>query len=73
MDVLFPAPFGPRNPKIDPLGTRKERLRTATFFPYSLRRSSVWMARFSESSRMLSLITEANSRAKLRWPSLHTL
>ena len=29
MDVLFPAPFGPRNPKISPRGTSSERSRTA--------------------------------------------
>ena len=29
MVVVLPAPFGPRNPKISPLATRKSRFRTA--------------------------------------------
>ena len=29
MVVVLPAPFGPRNPKISPLATRKSRSRTA--------------------------------------------
>ncbi len=31
--VVFPAPFGPRNPKISPSGTLKEMLSTAVMVP----------------------------------------
>ena len=33
MDVVFPAPFGPRKPKTSPLGTDRVRSRTAVFAP----------------------------------------
>src|SRR2546429_9715431 len=45
MEVLFPAPFGPRKPKISPHRTLSERLRTATFLPYTLRKFCVSMAK----------------------------
>ena len=41
IDVLFPAPFGPRKPKILPRRTVNERPRTATLFPKSLRKFCV--------------------------------
>lgn len=44
MEVLLPAPFGPRNPKIEPRGTVSESCFTATFAPYSLRRLRVSIA-----------------------------
>ena len=34
--VVFPAPFGPINPKITPLGTSSERLSTARKVPNDL-------------------------------------
>jgi len=38
MDVLLPAPFGPRNPKISPRGTLSDKFRTAILSPNTLRR-----------------------------------
>ncbi len=37
MDVVLPAPFGPRKPKTSPLGTDRVRSRTATLAPNSFR------------------------------------
>ena len=37
--VVFPAPFGPRNPNVSPSRIVKETLRTASISPYRLRRS----------------------------------
>ena len=34
--VVFPAPFGPRNPRISPVFTSNEMLSTAFWSPYSL-------------------------------------
>jgi hypothetical protein len=48
IEVLLPAPFGPRKPKISPRRTVKERLRTATLFPKTLRKSCVRMAKLLE-------------------------
>jgi hypothetical protein len=35
--VVFPAPFGPRNPKTSPRPTSKSIPRTASFDPYDFR------------------------------------
>jgi hypothetical protein len=47
MEVLLPAPLGPRKPKISPRRTWSERPRTAVLEPKSLRRLVVSMARLS--------------------------
>src|SRR5579875_943808 len=57
--VLFPAPFGPRNPKISPSKTVKETPSTALVFPSKLFVRS-WM--FSISLRGCSLTNCAVSR-----------
>lgn len=44
IEVLFPAPLGPRNPKISPRRTCRFRLRTATLLPKVFRRLCVSMA-----------------------------
>ncbi len=41
IDVLLPAPFGPRKPKISPRRTVSERSRTATLSPKTLRKCCV--------------------------------
>src|SRR6516162_9339912 len=51
MEVLLPAPFGPRKPKISPRRTWRERPRTATFEPKTLLRPWVSMARWSVGAR----------------------
>ena len=45
MEVLFPAPLGPRNPKISPRRTESVRSRTAGRPPNSFRRLRASMAR----------------------------
>src|SRR6185312_8418700 len=42
--VVFPAPFGPRNPKKDPRATVRSRPSTAGFAPYSFFKSRTTMA-----------------------------
>src|SRR6185436_334503 len=41
MVVLLPAPFGPRNPNILPVGKASERLSTAVRSPYRFVRFSI--------------------------------
>src|SRR5713226_2416837 len=43
-EVVFPAPLGPRNPKISPRGTVIERPASATVLPNRFDRSTVCMA-----------------------------
>lgn len=45
MVVVFPAPFGPRYPKISPSGTVKETLSRAWIWPYLFERFITSMAR----------------------------
>jgi hypothetical protein len=52
MDVLLPAPLGPRNPKIEPRGTFSERLRTATFGPNAFSRFRVSIAYSADALRV---------------------
>ena len=42
IEVVLPAPFGPRNPKISPAPTRSDRSATATVAPNCLR--SAWVS-----------------------------
>ena len=44
MVVVFPAPLGPRNPKLVPRGILSDRSSTAIFWPYSLLTPSNWIA-----------------------------
>src|SRR5271170_5129818 len=41
--VVFPAPFGPINPKISPSLTSNETSDTATVVPYVLRMPETWI------------------------------
>src|SRR5262249_41874276 len=43
MEVVFPAPFGPRKPKTSPRPTSRERSSTAVFWPNSFRSPRVSM------------------------------
>src|ERR1700683_4038458 len=50
--VDFPAPLGPRKPKISPLDTSRETWSTATNEPKVLTRSVIWTAVMGAPGRM---------------------
>src|SRR5579863_7337248 len=54
IEVLLPAPFGPRKPKISPRGTVKVKSRTATLPPKTLRKFCVRTAKLSSWDRVNS-------------------
>ncbi len=77
--VVFPAPFGPRIPKISPWSTEKEMSSTAVSGPYVLRRceissadpsaSFVWDAPAVDAAGSLSTVTAVAVTCSCRGPA----
>ena len=58
IEVLLPAPFGPRKPKISPRGTVRVKSRTATLPPKTLRKFCVRTAKLSCWDRVDSRLSQ---------------
>ena len=54
IEVLLPAPFGPRKPKISPRRTVKDKFRTATFVPKIFWRLRVSIAESLDADSVVS-------------------
>ena len=61
VEVVLPAPFGPRKPKTSPLGTHKVRSLTATFAPNSLRSARTSRAGSAKSYRTDCAISKTST------------
>ena len=60
--VVFPAPFGPKMPKISPSATENDTSSTATTGPYVLRRCETLMAASVAGLAAGTIVWRSNTR-----------